>query len=87
MKYTIGFILGTFFGAIGGAIVALLFAPSSGEELRSNIKTKADAEYANLQDQWQKSFQELQTRLDKISIDLQKLKNRSKEISTPDSES
>ncbi len=79
MKYIFSFILGTTFGALGGAIVALLFAPSSGEELRSNIKTKADAEYAILQDQWQKGMQELQTRMDKMSGDLQKLKSGSKE--------
>ena len=78
MKYVLSFVLGTTLGALGGAIVALLFAPSSGEELRTNIKTKADAEYAVLQDQWQKSMQELQTRMDKMSGDLQKLKSGSK---------
>ncbi len=83
MKYVLSFVLGTFFGAIGGAIVALLFAPSSGEELRSNIKTRADAEYANFQDQWQKVIQDMQTRMDKMSTDLQKLKSGSKEINTP----
>ena len=83
MKYVLSFVLGTFFGAIGGAIVALLFAPSSGEELRSNIKTRADAEYANFQDQWQKVIQDMQTRMDKMSSDLQKLKSGSKEINTP----
>ncbi len=83
MKFVLSFILGTFFGALGGAIVALLFAPSSGEELRSNIKTRADIEYANFQDQWQKVMQDMQTRMDKMSSDLQKLKSSSKEINTP----
>jgi gas vesicle protein len=86
MKYILSFILGTTFGALGGAIVALLFAPSSGEDLRSNIKTRADSEYASLQDQWQRGIQDLQTRMDKMSSDLQKLKSGSKEIITPASE-
>jgi gas vesicle protein len=83
MKYVLSFVLGTFFGALAGAVVALLFAPSSGEELRTNIKTKADAEYAKLQDEWQKGVQEMQTRMDKMSTDLQAISSRSKETSKP----
>jgi gas vesicle protein len=40
MKYALSFLLGTAMGAA----VALLFAPSSGEELRTNIKTQADTQ-------------------------------------------
>ncbi len=83
MKYVLSFVLGTAFGALAGGLIALLFAPSSGEELRSNIKTKADAEYIKLQDDWQKSRQEMQMRMDKMSSELQKLSSRSKEISEP----
>jgi gas vesicle protein len=83
MKYVLSFVLGTAFGALTGGLIALLFAPSSGEELRSNIKTKADAEYIKLQDDWQKSRQEMQVRMDKMSSELQKLSSRSKEISEP----
>jgi len=83
MKYVLSFVLGTLFGALVGAVVALLFAPSSGEELRTNIKTKADAEYAKLQDEWQKGVQEMQTRMDKMSTDLQAIASRSKETSEP----
>lgn len=85
MKYVLSFVLGTFFGALAGAVVALLFAPSSGEELRTNIKTKTDAEYAKLQDEWQKGRQEMQNRMDKMSNDLQRLSSRSVEISEPPS--
>lgn len=79
MKYAIGFILGTLLGTAIGSIVALLFAPSSGEELRANIKTQADTQYARLQDQWQKGTTEMQTRMDKMSSDLQAMTSRSKE--------
>lgn len=75
MKYALSFLL----GAVVGASLALLFAPSSGEELRSNIKSQADAQYARMQDQWQKGMQEMQTRMDKMSSDLQAMASRSTE--------
>lgn len=75
MKYVLGFLL----GAVVGAAVALLFAPSSGEELRTNIKTQADTQYAKLQDEWQKGMQEMQSRMDKMSGDLQAMTSKVKE--------
>ena len=83
MKYVLSFVLGTAFGALAGTTIALLLAPSSGEELRGNIKTKADAEYVKLQEEWQKGRQEMQLRMDKMSNDLQKLSSRSKKTSEP----
>ena len=74
MKYGLSFLL----GAVVGAAVALLFAPSSGEELRANIKTQADTQYARLQDDYQKGLQEIHARLDKMSSDLQAMSSRSK---------
>ena len=67
MKYTMGFV----FGAIVGAAVALLVTPSSGEDLRKQIKSRADVEVAKLQDEWQKGMQEVQNRLDKVSTEVQ----------------
>jgi gas vesicle protein len=83
MKYGLTFALGTLFGALIGGAVALLFAPSSGEELRANIKTQADTQVARLQDQYQKGMTELQTRVDMMSNDLQALSSRSKETDNP----
>jgi gas vesicle protein len=80
MKYTLSFLIGTLVGGVIGAVTALLFAPSSGEELRENIKTQADTQYVKLQGEWEKGKQEMQTRIDKMSNDLQALSNRSKEI-------
>jgi gas vesicle protein len=70
MKYVLSFVLGTVFGALAGGLVALLFAPSSGEELRTNIKSKADTEYAKLQDELQKGVQGVQTRMGKMSSEM-----------------
>lgn len=75
MKYTLSFL----FGAVFVAAVALLFAPSSGEELRANIKTQADTEYAKLQDEWQMGMKDMQTRMDKMSSDLLAMTNKVKE--------
>lgn len=74
MKYALSFLL----GAVAGAAVAMLFAPYTGEELRSNIKTQAETESARLQDEYHKGLQEIHTRLDKISSDLQAMSSRSK---------
>ena len=75
MKYAMSFLL----GAVVGAAAALLFAPSSGEELRANIKTQADTQYARLQDEYHKGLQEMQTRMDKLSSELQDMSSKVKE--------
>jgi gas vesicle protein len=83
MKYTLSFLSGTLVGAVIGALIALLFAPTSGEELRGNIKNHADTQYIKLQGEWEKGKQEMQTRIDKLSSDLQALSNRSNEADEP----
>ncbi len=79
MKYALGFLL----GAVVGAAVALLYAPSTGEELRANIKSQANTQYAGLQDKWQTGMQEMQTRMDKMTSDTQAMMSRSKETDKP----
>lgn len=79
MKYALGFLL----GAVVGAAVALLYAPSTGEELRTNIKSRANTQYAGLQDKLQTGMQEMQTRMDKMTSDTQAMMSRSKETDKP----
>ena len=79
MKYVMGFL----FGAVFGAAVAFLSAPSTGEELRANIKTQADTQYAKLQDDWRKGMQELHDRMNKMSGDLQAMASKVKETDQP----
>jgi gas vesicle protein len=74
MKYALSFLL----GAAMGAAVALLFAPSSGDELRTNIKTQADTQYARLQDEYQKGMQEMHAKMDKMSSELQSMSSRAR---------
>ena len=75
MKYAITFLL----GGLIGALVALLYAPSSGQELRTNIKTQADAQIVRIQDEFQKGMQEMQARMDKMSSDLKSMASQAKE--------
>lgn len=84
MRPTSIFIIGTLIGALIGGGIALLFAPSSGKELRSNIKTQANAQYARLQDEYQKGIQQMESRIDEVGDQLQTLKSRSKGIGDPE---
>ena len=63
MKFITSFLL----GASIGAIAALLLAPSSGEELRSNIKTQTDVQAARAREEWQKAVQGLQEQVNKLN--------------------
>jgi gas vesicle protein len=45
-----------------GAILALLFAPSSGEELRVQIQTGAETELKKAEAEWQKAKASLRER-------------------------
>jgi gas vesicle protein len=76
MKYTVSLLL----GALLGAVIALLFAPSSGEELRSNIKTQADVQATRAREEWQKGTQGLQQRLSKLSTENNQEPAQPKEI-------
>jgi gas vesicle protein len=62
MKFIASFLL----GAAIGAIAALLLAPSSGEELRSNLKTQTDVQAARAREEWHKGVQGLQERVNKM---------------------
>ena len=63
MKYIVSLIL----GALIGAVVALLFAPSSGEELRSNIRTQADIQAARAREEWEKGIKGVQDLVNQAS--------------------
>ena len=56
--------------ALLGAMVALLFAPSSGNELRSNIKNEMDTQFVRAKDELNKGVQDVQGRVDKLTSDL-----------------
>lgn len=56
MKYFSGF----FMGILVGVGIGLLFAPSSGEELRAQIQQEAEIELKKLEVEWRKRLQQVQ---------------------------
>jgi len=75
MKDIFYFLLGT----VVGAIFALLFAPQSGEDLRTRIQTTAENDWNKLQEEWQTGLDKTHDRLDQIQADLQQVLHRDEE--------
>lgn len=65
---TKGFIFGLLAGSAIGAILALLYAPKSGRELRSDIKAKTD----ELMETADAALREARTKLPEISTEARK---------------
>jgi gas vesicle protein len=62
MKEVIYFIL----GVAVGSLVALLFAPESGKELRAHIQSTAEQDYQKAQAEWQKDIAKVHDRIDQL---------------------
>ena len=65
-------------GAVFGAILALLFAPQSGEELRTKIQETSERDWQKIQGEWQADQEKVHQGLDKIQQTLQKQELESK---------
>lgn len=72
-----GFATGLFIGAAIGAVVALLYAPKSGEETRQNLKDLADEQKDNLKNQWdrtkEKASEVVNTAKEKVDLAAQRV--------------
>ncbi len=75
MKYVIAFVIGT----LTGAAIALLFAPESGEELRTHISERASAEQERALAEYHRRMEEMQARMSKMQADMQAMVQRSQE--------
>ena len=51
-------------GAFVGSVVALLYAPKSGEELRTQIRAEADATVKRASTEWNKAVQDIQHQIE-----------------------
>ena len=69
-------------GASVGAVIALLFAPQSGEELRANIQSTADKNWQAIQAEWQTGMEKVQANLDQLQSDLKRAQQTQKEAET-----
>jgi gas vesicle protein len=65
-KSKMNVIVSFFVGAITGAVVALLYAPMSGQELRTDKQLRSQAELQRLEAEWQKRMQEVSEGIDDI---------------------
>jgi len=70
------------YGAVAGAIVALLFAPQSGEETRAKIQSAAEENWQAIQAEWQAGMEKIQANLDQIQTDLKQVKQNQSEAET-----
>jgi len=66
-------------GASAGAIVALLFAPQSGEKTRANIQSTAEENWQKVRSELQAGMEKTQTRLDQLQSDLKKVMQKETE--------
>jgi len=69
-------------GASVGAVVALLFAPQSGKELRANLQSTADESLQAIQEEWQAGMERIQEHLDQTKSDLKRVQQMQKEAET-----
>ena len=70
MKNTGISFLSFLFGAIFGAIIALLYAPTSGEELRTQIRDEADIRLRQASEEWDRSLKALQKSMEETSTEI-----------------
>lgn len=80
MKYIVTFLS----GALVGAITALLFAPSSGEELRTQLGERAEAELRRAEAEWRRGMTELNAKLEDVLQEVRTLVQQSEELEAPD---
>ena len=69
MKLAIGF-LG---GVIAGAVAALLFAPTTGQELRKQLADEASTQWETANSQLQKSMDNMQDQMSRLQAQVQTL--------------
>lgn len=66
MRKAMAFTFGAIMGGVIGALVALLMAPSSGEELQASIKKQVEDIQSEIKVAAQKKREELEQQLDEL---------------------
>ena len=74
MKYFSGF----FMGILVGVGIGLLFAPSSGEELRAQIQQEAEIELKKLEAEWQRRLQQVQKSIEETRNEVKSMAQKDK---------
>jgi len=88
-KQAMSFVNGFLFGGLVGAAAALLLAPQSGEETRTQIREKsvelkeqAEATYVDVQHRVETSISELRTKVDELSVKVEEVITQGKKTSS-----
>ncbi len=66
MRRFTSFLTGVMFGALMGAVTALLLAPTSGEELRSRARERIDELSDDVREAYNARVAQLEAELDKL---------------------
>jgi gas vesicle protein len=66
MRRIVSFIIGTVLGGLAGAVIALLFTPASGSELRAQIRDRTENLVVDIRQATATKRIELQNRLDTL---------------------
>ena len=57
-------------GVLVGLVLALLFAPTSGSELRSKIRQEAEADWAKVMEEWDKNLADMRRTMEETQNEL-----------------
>ena len=68
------------FGAVIGALAALMFAPKSGTELRGDIQQRANIDLQRLQQSYEQGMAEMNKKMEQIQAQLKKNEKVSQEL-------
>ena len=66
MKRMVGFLIGILVGSLVGSTIALLLAPESGEQLRSELRSRGDGFFNDVRHAADERKIELRQRLDSL---------------------
>ena len=66
MKRMFGFLIGVFVGGLVGSTIALLLAPESGEELRSQLRSRGEGFFSDVRHAADERRIELRQKLDEM---------------------
>ncbi len=67
-------------GATVGALVALMMAPKSGQELRGDIQQRANVDFQKVQQSYEQGLQEINQKMAQIQAQLKKNQEMSEDI-------
>ena len=70
------------YGAVAGAIVALLFAPQSGSETRADIQAAAEENWQKIRSELQAGMEKTQARLDQLQSDMKQVMQKEEQTET-----